>query len=98
VSFHGVLDTPTPENAKNIKGHVLVLHGAADPVVNLQAVDAFEKEMTAGGVDWQVALCGPHVLHAFADNTHHGGPGAAYDANADKRSWQAMSDLLKGTL
>jgi dienelactone hydrolase len=98
VTFHGVLSTPTPENAKNIKGHVLVLHGAADPIVNMQAVDAFEKEMTDGGVDWQVVLYGPHVVHAFTDNLHPLGPGAAYDAPADKRSWQAMSDLLKGTL
>src|SRR5687767_2711787 len=27
VSFHGALDTPTPQDAKNIKGKVLALHG-----------------------------------------------------------------------
>jgi dienelactone hydrolase len=101
VTFHGSLGTPTPENAKNIKGHVLALHGAADPVVNAQAVAAFEKEMTDAGVDWQVVLYGPHVVHAFTDNAPHpadASGGSAYNAEADKRSWQAMSDLFKNTL
>jgi dienelactone hydrolase len=98
VTFHGILATPNPDNAKNIKGHVLVLHGAADPIVNAQAVDAFEKEMTDGHVDWQVVLYGG-AMHAFTqpeinDPAH----GVKYDAVAAQRSWQAMSDLLKSTL
>jgi dienelactone hydrolase len=98
VTFHGSLATPTP-GASKIKGHVLALHGAADPIVNAQAVAAFEKEMTDGGVDWQVVLYGD-VMHAFTDNTHPSNPahGTKYDAVADKRSWQAMTDLLKNTL
>ena len=100
VSFHGALPTPTPENAKNIKAHVLVLHGAADPVVNAQAVAAFEKEMTDGNVaDWQVVLYGG-VMHAFTDKVHPSSPehGSKYNATADQRSWQAMTDLFKSTL
>jgi dienelactone hydrolase len=99
VAFHGSLDTPTPENAKNIKGHVLALHGAADPIVNAQAVAAFEKEMTDAHVDWQVDLYGG-AMHAFTDKVHPSSPehGTKYDAEADKRSWQAMVDLFKGTL
>jgi dienelactone hydrolase len=45
VTFHGSLGTPNPESNRNIKGHVLVLHGAADPIVNAEAVTKFEKEM-----------------------------------------------------
>jgi dienelactone hydrolase len=99
VTFHGSLGTPTPDNAKNIKGHVLALHGAADPIANAQAVAAFEKEMTDGKVDWQVVLYGG-VMHAFTDSSHPSSPehGTQYDATADKRSWQAMSDLFKNTL
>lgn len=100
VTFHGALPTPTPENAKNIKAHVLVLHGAADPIVNAQAVEAFEKEMTDGKVaDWQVVLYGG-VMHAFTDKVHPSSPehGSKYDATADQRSWQAMTDLFKSTL
>jgi dienelactone hydrolase len=98
VTFHGVLATPDPANAKNIKGHVLVLHGAADPLVNVEAVAAFEKEMTDAKVDWQVVLYGG-VMHAFTNpGAHSPEHGAQYDPTAATRSWQAMSDLLKATL
>jgi len=99
VVFHASLGTPTPENAKNIKAHVLAIHGAADPIVNLDAVAAFEKEMTAGNVDWQVILLGG-VMHAFTDKVHMQAPdhGLKYDAAAEKRSWEAMRDLFKDTL
>jgi len=99
VTFHGSLGTPAPETDKNIKAHVLALHGAADPIVNQEAVAKFEKELTDAGVDWQVVLYGG-VMHAFTDHVHVQAPdhGIKYDANADKRSWQAMSDLFKSTL
>jgi dienelactone hydrolase len=100
VSLHGSLSTPSPENAKNIKAHVLVLHGAADPIVSAPAVAAFEKEMTdAGVVDWQVVLYGG-AMHAFTDKTHPSSPdhGIKYDATADQRAWQAMTELFKDTL
>ncbi len=99
VTFHGALPTPTPENAKNIKGHVLALHGANDPIVNTQAVTNFEKEMSDAHVDWQVVLYADTV-HAFTDPSSGNDPskGAAYNALSDKRSWQAMTDLFKATL
>jgi dienelactone hydrolase len=99
VTFHGSLGTANPESDKNIKGHVLALHGAADPIVNAEAVAKFEKELTEAGVDWQVVLYGG-VMHAFTDHVHIQVPdhGLKYDAEADKRSWQAMTDLLKSTL
>jgi dienelactone hydrolase len=99
VTFHGSLGTPNPESDKNIKGHVLVLHGAADPIVNAEAVAKFEKELTEAGVDWQVILYG-NVMHAFTDHVHLQAPdhGLKYDEVADKRSWQALTDLLKSTL
>ncbi len=98
VSFHGALGTPTPENARNIKAHVLVLHGAADPLQNMQVVAAFEKEMTDGGVDWQVVLYGG-AMHAFTiKGENDAAHGLKYDSIADKRSWQAMTDLFKNSL
>ncbi len=91
VSFHGGLDTPTPGDAKNIKGKLLALHGADDPYVPAADVAAFEVEMTKGGVDWQLVVYSGAV-HAFTnpgagtDNSK----GAAYNEKADKRSWEAM--------
>jgi dienelactone hydrolase len=100
VTFHGSLGTPDPGSNKNIKGHVLALHGADDPIVNAEAVAKFEKELTDAGVDWQVVLYGGGVLHAFTDHMHVQAPdhGIKYDAEADKRSWQALTDFLKSTL
>ncbi len=95
VSFHGGLATPTPEDAKNIKGKVLVLHGADDPHVPADEVAAFQKEMRDAGVDWQFIAYGGAV-HAFTvpaagnDNS----TGAAYNARADVRSWAAMKQFF----
>jgi dienelactone hydrolase len=96
ISFHGGLDTPTPEDARNIRAKVLALHGADDPFVPPDQVKAFENEMRQAGVDWQLAIYGGAV-HAFtipgagSDKSK----GAAYDAKADKRSFEAMKVFFK---
>ncbi len=99
VSFHGGLDTPTPADAKNIKAHVLVLHGADDPYVPAEQVAAFEAEMRAAGVDWQLVKYSGAV-HSFTipDAGNDNSKGAAYNAVADRRSWQAMKALFAETL
>ena len=58
VSFHGNLDTPNPADARNIKGKVLVLHGADDPFVPSQQVSTFQEEMRQAEVDWQMVIYG----------------------------------------
>lgn len=91
VSFHGNLDTPTPDDAKNIKAKVLILHGADDPHVPPAQVAAFEEEMRKAGVDWQMISYGGAV-HSFTNPEAGSDPskGAAYNEKADKRSWEAM--------
>lgn len=95
VSFHGLLSTPTPDDAKNIKGKVLVLAGADDPYVPPAQVQAFWDEMKKAGVDYQVVLYGGAV-HTFTNPEAGNDPskGAAYNERADKRSWQAMKDFF----
>lgn len=91
VSFHGNLDTPHPEDANNIKGKVLVLHGAADPHVDQEQVMAFWNEMEEAHVDWQLNAYGGAV-HAFTQKSAGNDPsrGVAYNPQADQRSWAAM--------
>ncbi len=91
ISFHGTLDTPTPEDAKNIKGKVLVLHGASDPAAPMPTVLALSDEMTKAGVDYQIVLYGGAV-HSFTQPDAGNDPskGSAYNANADRRSFIAM--------
>jgi len=99
VSFHGGLDTPTPADAKNIRGKVLALHGGDDPYVPPKQVEAFQEEMRKGGVDWQFVSYGGAV-HSFtnpeagSDNSK----GAAYNERADRRSWEAMKAFFAETL
>ena len=92
VSFHGALDTPTPQDAQNIKGRVLACHGAVDPFVPPDHVAAFMKEMEDAKVDYEFVAYGPNVLHGFTNPANKGSPmqGVAYDEKSDKRSWEAM--------
>jgi dienelactone hydrolase len=91
VSFHGNLDTPRPQDAKNIKAKILVLHGADDPFVPEEDVAAFQEEMREAKIDWQMVSYGGAV-HSFTNPNSGDDPstGAAYDEKADKRSWEAM--------
>ena len=99
VTFHGGLDTPTPADARNIKAHVLVLHGADDPYVPAAQVAAFEDEMRAGGVDWELVKYSGAV-HSFTipDAGSDNAKGAAYNAVADRRSWEAMKAFFAEVL
>lgn len=96
VSFHGSLDTPTPQDAKNVRGKVLALHGADDPNVPRKVVLAFEDEMKAAGVDWEVDLYS-HTVHSFTQVEAGNDPskGSAYNAESDRRSWARMKDFLE---
>ena len=93
VSFHGSLDTPNAVDAKSIKGSVLVLHGASDPLVPSEQLPVFETEMNAAGVDWQLTSYGGAV-HSFTD-PHANVPGKMmYDAKTSSRAFTAMHNLL----
>ncbi|HEY1548793.1 MAG TPA: dienelactone hydrolase family protein [Kofleriaceae bacterium] len=95
VTFHGGLDSPTPADGKNIKAHVLVLHGAADPHEKPEDLAAFKKEMVDNKVDWQFTEYGGAV-HCFTDSSAGSDPskGCAYNPVADARSWTAMKDFF----
>jgi dienelactone hydrolase len=91
VSFHGGLDSPHPEDGRNIRCKVLALHGADDPHVSAKDLAAFEDEMRQAKVDWQLNKYGGAV-HSFTDWNAGNDParGAAYNEKADRRSWEAM--------
>jgi dienelactone hydrolase len=95
VGFHSGLSTVRPEDARNITGKVLALIGADDPIVNNDERRAFEEEMRAGEVDWQLVVYGGAV-HSFTNEaaSRVDIPGIAFDEATDRRSWQAMLDLF----
>ncbi len=95
VSFHGGLDTPNPEDAKNIKCKVLVCHGGDDPFVKMSDFMAFQEEMKNAKVDYQLIVYGGAV-HSFTNPDAGNDPskGAAYNPSADRRSWEAMKQFF----
>lgn len=91
VSFHGGLATPDPDDAENVVTKILVCHGAVDPYAPMEEVQGFVDEMEAANVDYQLILYAGAV-HAFTQKGAGDDPsrGAAYDAAADRRSWEHM--------
>ena len=87
VSFHGGIGTTTPEDAKNIRGKVLVIGAAQDPAVPREAITGFLNEMQGAKIDYQMVLYNLNV-HAFTV------PGAQYDATADRRSFAQMKTFF----
>lgn len=96
VSFHGALDTPNLADAKQIKGKVLVLHGADDTFVTQDNVAALEEEMKQAGVDYRVIQY-PGAVHSFTVREAGNDPsaGMAYNAEADQQSWEEMKAFFK---
>lgn len=90
VSFHGSLDTPIPAQPGQVQAKIPVCHGAVDPYVKPETVDGFVAEMEAVDADYQLVMYAGAV-HAFTQKGAGDDPsrGAAYDARADRRSWQA---------
>jgi dienelactone hydrolase len=96
VTFHGGLSTPTPDDAKNIKCPILVLHGADDPFVKPDEVAAFKQEMEKAHVKYEFVAY-PGAVHSFTrpDAGNDNSKGAAYNEAADKQSWAAMQKFFK---
>lgn len=96
ISFHGSLDSPTPADGKNIKTRILALHGADDPFVKTEDLNAFEKEMRDNKIDWQLVKYG-NAVHSFTEKSagNDNSKGAAYNAAADARSFEAFKTFLK---
>lgn len=98
VSFHGLLQSDVVAKRGSIKGEVLVLTGADDPMADAASVAAFEAEMEAADQAYAlVSYVG--AVHAFT-NPAATALGAKfnmplrYDAEADADSWRRMVALF----
>jgi dienelactone hydrolase len=56
IAVHGSFRNFTPEAARNIKGRVLILHGAEDEVAPLDEVDKLIADLRAAKVTWELQL------------------------------------------
>lgn len=94
VSFHGGLATGKPATPGTVKAQILALNGGNDPFVPQEQKDAFAAEMKNAGVTLR-SIDYPGATHAFTNPaaTERGkkfGLPLAYDADADKKSWDEM--------
>lgn len=94
ASFHGGLTTDTPAKKGAVKAKVFVATGAEDKFVPPDQVEAFEREMKAAGADFRV-ISYPGAVHSFTNpdadaNGKKFNLPLAYDAEADKQSWEEM--------
>ena len=96
VSFHGSLGTKSPAEKGKVRARVLVLTGAADPMIPPEQVDAFTKEMEAAGATFRVVGY-PGAKHSFTNPAADkaGMDALGYNAEADQKSWAAMLELFQ---
>lgn len=95
ASFHGSLPAPTEEQAKQIKARIMVAHGSADGFVPQERVLAFQKALDAAEVSWEMTIFGG-ASHGFTNPSsgEYGIPNVAYNADADRRSWELMATFF----
>ena len=98
VSFHGSYSPPAIGPQAEIGAKVLVLHGWTDPVCPPDETVAVAHELEAAGADWQIHAYG-RTGHAFtAPGLDNRAAGMFYQPDADRRSWQALSNFLAEVL
>jgi dienelactone hydrolase len=83
-----------------VRARVLALSGSDDAFAPEEQQQAFEREMQAAGVDYELVRY-PGVKHAFTnpavdEKARRFGLPLAYDADADADSWQRMRAFLEG--
>ena len=102
ASFHGALGSFHKPAPGTVKAKVLVCHGAADKLVSQDEVAAFKQEMDHAKADYRFVAY-PNAMHGFTnpEATENGKRydfPIAYEAEADRRSWQDMTEFLARVL
>lgn len=99
ASFHGSLGSEHPAKHGMVKARIVSFTGEDDPMIGADKVAAFKQEMDQAGADYRVVTY-PGVKHSFTN------PAAdelgkkfnlplAYNAEADKDSWQQTTVFLR---
>jgi dienelactone hydrolase len=100
ISFHGLLRTQLPAKPGIVRAKVLALTGMLDPYAPAADVEAFQKEMTAAGVDWHLTVYG-QGWHAFTDPDAiemSNVPGVKYDPLLERLSWDQARAFIEATV
>ena len=99
ASFHGSLGSSSPAEPGKIKARIVSFSGEADPMIGADSVAAFKQEMDHAKANYRVVTY-PGAQHSFT-STEADELGKkfnlplAYNAEADKDSWQQATVFLK---
>jgi len=95
ATFHAGLIAELPEDAGRNRASVLICHGAEDPLVKTEVLEAVTAELRRDKVDWQIVHYG-NTVHSFTnpEADRRGLPALAYNERADRRSWAAMRQVF----
>jgi len=98
ASFHGSLGGANTAQPGGVKAKVLVMNGAADIFITAEQIAALKKEMAAAGADFHF-INYPGAKHSFtnpeADEfAKKFGMPVAYNAEADRLSWEELKGFL----
>ena len=99
AAFHAGLGLPIQPESGKVTAKVLVCNGADDPFIPQEQTDAWKQSMDDAGVNYTYVAY-PGATHSFTS------PFAdslgikfelplAYDAEADKQSWEEMKSLFE---
>ncbi len=98
AAFHSGVQLPVMPNDQ-LKAKVLVCNGADDPFISPESITAFKTAMDSINVDYNYVAY-PGVKHSFTSkeadaNGEKFGLPLAYNADADKKSWASLQQLLE---
>ncbi len=97
AAFHSGVALPIMPN-ENLKARVLVCNGADDPFINPESIEVFKTKMDSIGADYQY-ISYPGVKHSFTSKAANANGEKfqlplEYNAEADKKSWASLQELL----
>lgn len=95
ASFHGLLTTAAPAQPGALRTRILACTGAKDPLVPIEDVTAFQREMAEADADWQLSVFG-RALHSFTNSAVDalGDPRMAFDLRSEEASWAILLKFL----
>jgi dienelactone hydrolase len=97
--FHAGLPVITPEQAKKVKGKLLICHGAADEFIPMDACTKFLKAFDDANNKCYEFIAYPGATHSFTvEGVEKKMKDLKYDAEADRKSWTSMLKLFKENL
>ena len=100
ASFHGSLGAVKEVKTGAVKAKIIIFNGEDDKFNSKEAIESIREKMKNAGVDYQF-ISYPGAIHAFTnpDADKYGKKfniPLAYNARADKESWEALKIFLEG--